>query len=132
MSKYKQTSLIAGVLAGFLSVIMLMLPLSMYAAAPMSFAKSVQPILKANCLQCHQPGGIGYERSGLDMRTYKSLMKGTKYGKVILPGNSYNSVLVQLIEHRANPTINMPYHKHSLTPAEIDTITKWIDEGAKP
>ncbi len=132
MGKYKQTSFAAGMRAGFLSVVMLMLPLSVNAAAPLSFAKSVQPILEANCLQCHKPDGIGYERSGLDMRTYDSLMKGTKYGKVILPGDSYNSVLVQLVEHRANPTISMPFHKQSLTPAEIATITKWIDEGAKP
>jgi len=99
---------------------------------PLSYAQDVRPILVANCLQCHQPDGIGYERSGLDMRTYDSLMKGTKYGRVIIPGDSFDSVLVQLIEHRADPTINMPFHKTHLTNFEIDKVKIWIDEGAKP
>lgn len=95
-----------------------------------SYTQDVRPILNANCLECHQPGGIGYERSGLDMRTYDSLMKGTKYGPVIIPGDSYDSVLVELIEHRANPRINMPYHKIGLSKSDIDTLKTWIDKGA--
>lgn len=95
-----------------------------------SYTQDVQPILNANCIECHQPGGIGYEKSGLDMRTYDSLMKGTKYGPVIIPGDSYNSVLVELIEHRADPRINMPYHKISLPKPNIDTLKTWIDKGA--
>jgi Planctomycete cytochrome C len=96
-----------------------------------SYAVDVRPILANNCLQCHQPGGIGYQRSGLDMRTYDSLMKGTKYGRVIIPGNSYDSVLVQLIEHRADPTINMPFHKTGITQGEIQKVKTWVDQGAK-
>ena len=42
-----------------------------------SYKKDVVPILHDYCLSCHQPGGKGYEKSGLDMRTYDSLMKGT-------------------------------------------------------
>jgi Planctomycete cytochrome C len=95
-----------------------------------SYTQDIRPILNANCIECHQPGGIGYERSGLDMRTYDSLMKGTKYGPVIIPGDSYNSVLVELIEHRADPKINMPYHKISLSQPNIDTLKTWIDRGA--
>ena len=101
-------------------------------ARPLSYAQDVRPILAANCLQCHQPGGIGYERSGLDMRTYDSLMKGTKYGRVVIPGNSFDSVLVELVERRADPSINMPFHRTSISKAEINKIKSWIDEGAKP
>jgi hypothetical protein len=95
-----------------------------------SFTQNIRPILDANCIECHQPGGIGYEKSGLDMRTYDSLMKGTKYGPVIIPGDSYDSVLIELIEHRADPKINMPYHKISLSQPNIDTLKTWIDKGA--
>ena len=132
MDKHTQMHHAASVMACMLAAVMLTLPLSAQAEAPLSFTHDVQPILEANCLQCHKPGGEGYERSGLDMRTYKGLMKGTKYGAVIIPGDSFNSVLVQLIEHRANPSIGMPFHKDSLTKAEIEKITTWIDEGAKP
>ncbi len=95
-----------------------------------SFSQDIRPILDANCIECHQPGGIGYERSGLDMRTYDSFMKGTKYGPVIIPGDSYDSVLVELIEHRADPKINMPYHKIGLSKSDIDILKTWIDKGA--
>ena len=40
------------------------------AADPISFKEDVFPTLELRCLECHQPGGDGYEKSGLDMRTY--------------------------------------------------------------
>jgi len=97
-----------------------------------TFAKDVQPIIQEKCIQCHEPGGIGYERSGLDMRTYDSLMKGTKFGKVIIPGDSMDSVLMQLVEHRADPKINMPYQHPKLPDNYLKVIKEWIDQGAKP
>lgn len=97
-----------------------------------TFAKDVQPVLQEKCLQCHQPGGQGYERSGLDMRTYESLMQGTRFGKVIIPGDSMDSVLMQLAEHRADPSINMPYQHPKLTDDSLKVLKTWIDQGAKP
>ena len=97
-----------------------------------TFAKDVQPILQEKCLQCHQPGGQGYERSGLDMRTYESLMHGTKFGKVIIPGDSMDSVLMELVEHRADPSINMPYQHPKLTDDKLKVLKMWIDQGATP
>ena len=132
MSKHAQTHYAAAAMACVLSAVAFMLPRSVQAAPPLSYAQLVRPILQANCLECHQPGGIGYQRSGLNMRTYASLMKGTKYGRVIIPGDSFDSVLVELIEHRANPTINMPFHKNRLSNTDIAKISAWIDGGAKP
>lgn len=34
-----------------------------------SFKANVSPIIHDYCLSCHEPGGKGYEISGLDMRT---------------------------------------------------------------
>jgi hypothetical protein len=34
---------------------------------PTSFAEDVFPIFKGRCIDCHQPGGPGYEASGLDL-----------------------------------------------------------------
>lgn len=98
----------------------------------LTFAHDVKPILTVSCLECHQPGAIGYERSGLDMRSYESVMKGTKFGPIVTPGDSFNSVLMQLVEHRADPSINMPYHRAQLSKFEIETLRTWIDQGAKP
>ncbi len=66
------------------------------------------------------------------MRNYYSLMKGTKYGPVIVPRDSFTSVLIQLVEHRADPSIHMPHHRARLSKREIETLKAWIDQGAKP
>lgn len=98
----------------------------------LSYARDIHPILEEHCLECHQPGGIGYRRSGLDMGTYENLMRGTKYGAVIVPGDSFDSVLIELVEHRAHLSINMPYHRARLPQRETKVLKTWIDQGAKP
>jgi hypothetical protein len=99
---------------------------------PVSFQTDIRPLLDDYCLSCHVPGGKGYEKSGLDMRSYKSLMKGTKFGPIITPGNSQDSTLIVLVEGRADPSINMPYGiKGGLSKDKITQLRKWIDQGAK-
>ena len=36
--------------------------------AQMSFAEDIAPIFRGWCVSCHQPGGEGYNASGLDQR----------------------------------------------------------------
>ena len=104
-----------------------------------SFDKDVKPILTASCLQCHDGSGEGSSASGFNVQSYDSLMKGTKFGPVIVAGDSVSSTLVRLIDHRADPKIQMPPHHditltegraEALTEAQIDTIKTWIDQGA--
>jgi len=97
-----------------------------------SFSKEVVPVIHDYCLSCHQPGGKGYEKSGLDMRTHKSLMKGTKFGTVIKPGDSFTSIFIQVIEGRVHPSIKMPYGMEGgLAKDKIDILKKWVKQGAK-
>jgi hypothetical protein len=96
-----------------------------------SYQKEVLPILKANCFECHTPGGIGYEKSKLDMSTYDTLMKGTQFGPVVKPGDGLTSVLVMLIENRADSSIHMPYQRNLMSQSNIDTIKTWVTQGAK-
>ena len=105
---------------------------AVHAEQGVSYKSDVYPILHDYCLNCDEPGGKGYEASGLDMTTYASLMKGTKYGAVIKPGDRFSSVLVQLIEGRAHPAIKMPFElKGGLPGRKIETIKSWIAQGAK-
>jgi hypothetical protein len=53
-----------------------------------SFAEDVFPIFKGRCIDCHRPGGQGFEISGLDLATYDVLMKGTKHGPMVISGRS--------------------------------------------
>ncbi|WP_455222171.1 c-type cytochrome domain-containing protein [Kaarinaea lacus] len=97
-----------------------------------SFAKQIQPILASNCLSCHNTEGQGYKKSGLNMETYEALMKGTKFGPVIIPGNALSSSLVLIIEGKADPAITMPHGSLQILPQQDrDTIKQWIEQGAK-
>jgi mono/diheme cytochrome c family protein len=98
-----------------------------------SFKDEVYPILKKHCLSCHSPGGQGYEVSGLDMSSYKGLMKGTKYGPVIVPGDAFTSNLMVLVEGRADKSLKMPHNSHRPAPTKKDRIKlrEWINAGAK-
>ncbi len=97
-----------------------------------SYKNDVYPILHDYCLNCHEPGGKGYVKSGLNMSTYQSLMKGTNFGSVINPGDSYTSVLIELVEGRAHPSIKMPFGMEGgLAKDKIETLKKWIQQGAK-
>ncbi|MEO6974955.1 MAG: hypothetical protein ABI144_03635, partial [Gallionella sp.] len=72
-----------------------------------------------------------YEKSGLDMSTYQSLMKGTKFGSVIKPGDSFTSILIQVIEGRAHESIKMPFSmRGGLTRDKIEILKKWVNQGA--
>jgi uncharacterized membrane protein len=99
---------------------------------PVSYQKDVVPILTKHCASCHVPGQPGYLASGFDMTGYESLMKGTKFGPVVLPGDPLTSTLVVLIEGRADPSLKMPHGgAQPLTEAEIKTIRSWVEQGAR-
>lgn len=103
-----------------------------FALPDVSFKKTIRPILDDYCLSCHKPGGKGYEKSGLDLRTYKSLMKGTKFGSVIKPGDSYTSIFIQVVEGRVHPSIRMPYGMSGgLAKDKIEMLSRWVQQGAK-
>jgi len=101
------------------------------AAQQTTFKDDVFPIIQIRCLECHQPGGEGYEASGLDLRTYESLMKGTKYGPIITPRSAATSNLFAAIEHTTDPAIQMPHNRKKLSKCERQTFRAWINQGAK-
>lgn len=105
---------------------------SVPAQGVVSYKNDVLPIIHDYCLSCHQPGGKGYEKSGLDMRTYQSLMKGTKFGTVIKPGDSFTSILIQVIEGRVHASIKMPFGMNGgLAKDKIAVLKKWVNQGAQ-
>lgn len=95
------------------------------------FKKDVQPILNKYCAECHLAKGEGVEKSGFQVVSYESVMKGTKLGPVVVPGDSASSSLYRLVSGKVHKSIQMPHGKNPLTAAEIATIEHWIDQGAK-
>jgi hypothetical protein len=96
-----------------------------------SYKADVQPIIKHYCMECHVEGGAGYEKSGLLMSSYESLMKGTRFGAIVKPGDNLSSVMIMLIEGRADASIAMPHNKTPLPKDKIDLLRKWVEQGAK-
>ena len=96
-----------------------------------SFKADVQPILKQYCVECHAAGGQGSEKSGLQVTSYESLMKGTRFGAIIKPGDTLTSAMIMLVEGRADASIKMPHGKASLPREKIDLLKKWVEQGAK-
>lgn len=103
-----------------------------FAQREVSFKKDIRPLLNDYCVSCHAPGGKGFEASGLDLRSYESLMAGTKFGPVVKPGDSLGSTLVTLIEGHGHPSVNMPYDiKGTLSKRKIATLKAWVNQGAR-
>ena len=105
-----------------------------------SFSGDVQPIFEASCVQCHNNSAEGVATSGFSMANYEALMKGTKFGPVVIADSSISSTLYMVIANQTSPEIQMPpHHKDSLaegrgeplTEKQIEIIGAWIDQGAQ-
>ena len=95
-----------------------------------SFKEDVYPILELRCLECHQPGGYGYQVSGFDMRTYENLMKGTRHGPIIVPRDAFGSNLIAAIDRRTDPALWMPHNQKKLSKCERLALRFWVSQGA--
>lgn len=105
-----------------------------------SFAADIQPIFRRHCIECHDETGEGVAASGFSVRDYDSVMKGTNFGPVVVPGSSIASTLYLVIAGKTAPEIHMPPHHpealaqgrgSDLSQGEIDIIAAWIDQGAQ-
>lgn len=96
-----------------------------------SFAFDVYPIIEQNCLQCHTPpDGEGYVLSGLDLTSYEGLLRGSHYGRVIIPGKSSHSVFNMTGEGRVHPNLEASQDRTPLSAEEARILREWVDEGA--
>jgi hypothetical protein len=94
------------------------------------YAAEVQPIFEVHC-GCHQ----GVSESGVDLSSYEKTLGsiGTLYGRpVVVPFDASTSPLWLQVA-LAEPELGrrMPPFGESLEPGQIDTIARWIDEGAR-
>ena len=95
-------------------------------AKSVDFRRDVLPILNSNCIDCHAGTDA---TNGLQLDSYEGLMQGANSGRVIVPGDSKQSVLVQKITDMTGK--QMPPEK-PLSTADIAMIVAWVDQGAKP
>ncbi|HEX5483288.1 MAG TPA: PSD1 and planctomycete cytochrome C domain-containing protein [Terriglobia bacterium] len=89
------------------------------------FATKIRPILASRCYQCHGPK---VHRNGLRLDSLAAILKGSDYGKIVTPGNSADSRIIQRLTAAERP--QMPYGGPPLSKEQIQLIRKWIDAGA--
>ncbi len=95
---------------------------------PISYARSIRPILAANCFGCHQDA-----RSQGDyvMTRFDSMLEGGASGDpAIVPGKPDESYLVELITAEDGKA-QMPPESEPLSATDIESIRTWIAEGAR-
>jgi mono/diheme cytochrome c family protein len=90
------------------------------------FRRDIEPILRANCYQCH---GAKKASAQLRLDDKELAMKGGISGAVIVPGNSKDSRLMKRVMGEGDET-RMPLGGSPLKANQIELIRKWIDQGA--
>lgn len=95
------------------------------AAPKTTFADHVAPIFAAKCNACHNNDK---KKGGLVLDAYSAVMQGGASGAVVEPGDPDNSRLFLLVAHQEQPA--MPPMAPRMPDAEIETIRKWIADGA--
>ena len=95
-------------------------------AAPVDFAHEVVPILRKHCAECHTGDK---KKGGLSMNTRASLLEGGENGVVVTAGQARKSKLLDAIVS-ADPDVRMPPKGERLSPAEVDVLRAWVEQGA--
>jgi mono/diheme cytochrome c family protein len=90
------------------------------------FRRDIEPIFRENCYKCH---GADKASGQLRLHLKSAGMKGGITGAVIVPGKSKESRLLHRILGEDGEA-RMPMGGEPLQPAQIQLISKWIDEGA--
>lgn len=92
------------------------------------YSDVIQPIFESKCISCHNPDKI---KGGLMLIDEKSILKGGKDGKLIVPGQPQISLLLQRIHLVAEDKKHMPpAGKPQLTPDEMNMLYLWVKENA--
>ncbi|MCI0541135.1 MAG: hypothetical protein L0Z50_38525, partial [Verrucomicrobiales bacterium] len=99
--------------------------------SPVDFEQEVLPILKNNCLACHNQTKA---KADLILETPQTILKGGESGPAVLPGNGSDSLLLKLAAHSDKPVMPPKENKvnaRDLAPEQLALVKLWIDQGAK-
>ena len=96
----------------------------------LTYEKDIRPIFEKHCFKCH---GEEKPKAGLRLDSREAALKGSREGKVILPGQSAKSPLVHSVARLGEEDHWMPPEGKGqpLTAEQVGLIRAWIDQGAK-
>jgi hypothetical protein len=88
------------------------------AAATLTFYKDVLPILQNRCQSCHRPGQI----APISFMTYRETRPWAEAMKTM--------VVSRRMPPWSSSSARIPGNYHFLTDREIETIARWVEQGA--
>lgn len=88
---------------------------------PVTFSKDVAPIFQAKCQLCHEPGSI----APMSLRTFQEARPWARSIKARVESR-------QMPPWHVDRSVGVQHFKNdmSLTDAQVDTIVRWVDQGA--
>ena len=92
------------------------------------YVKDIKPLFERSCVKCHGPEK---RKSGLRLDQKRYAMKGGESGPVaIVPGDSQKSLVYTMSAKPGEDEDVMPSKGKLLSLSEIETLKRWIDQGA--
>lgn len=100
--------------------------------APLSYNRDIRPILSENCFSCHGPDSAS-RKAGLRLDSHEAATAPNKDGVVsLIPGKAEESEILKRALSKDPDEIMPPPESHkTLKPEQIETLRRWINEGAK-
>jgi mono/diheme cytochrome c family protein len=100
-------------------------------AAPVDFARDVRPILSDKCVQCHGPDAND-RQADLRLDDEQSAKADRGGYRVIAPRDdaAASHLLQRILSTDAEERMPPADSGKSLSAAEIETLQRWIEEGA--
>ncbi|MDF1810855.1 MAG: hypothetical protein P1V20_01520 [Verrucomicrobiales bacterium] len=98
---------------------------------PVDFATDIYPVLKANCLSCHNSTKA---KADLILESPQDMIKGGESGPAVFPEDAEGSLLYTTAAHIEEPVMPPPNNKakaRDLNDGELDLLKRWINEGAR-
>ena len=97
-------------------------------AERVDFSRDIQPLLAKRCVACHGPDT---QEGGLRLDEQAGATRALDSGsRAIVPSDSAASEILERITS-TDPDVQMPPEGARLSAAQVDTVTRWIDEGAE-
>jgi peroxiredoxin len=88
-------------------------------ATPISYVKTIAPLIKSKCVPCHQPQGIG----PMALTSYEAIKPWAPMIREVIRTQ-------RMPPWQADPTVGHFQQDKSLSPQQIKTLVHWIEAGA--
>ena len=92
------------------------------------FVRDIAPIFVTHCIECHS---IDEPEADLRLDIKSGLFGADKEDWTVIPGASKKSILYERLILPSDDDELMPPEGNPMTPKEIASVRRWIDEGAK-